>query len=92
MKVKLKILTLRSFNEALGPIINDSSSSTSTSTDRRGRLREVRIDNVGHFNSMPMSMCMDSFHHLSKVTIITDGENRVVNNSGGVPKWLFVLD
>ncbi|XP_021753233.1 disease resistance protein RGA2-like [Chenopodium quinoa] len=74
----LQELYLEDFNEALGPIMREtthglSSSSVSNNNHkedqgRQGRLREVTTDNVGYLTSLPIH----SFHDLSDLRIRFD--------------------
>ncbi|XP_021753180.1 disease resistance protein RGA2-like isoform X1 [Chenopodium quinoa] len=74
----LQELYLEDFNEALGPIMREtthglSSSSVSNNNHkedqgRQGKLREVKTDNVGYLTSLPIH----SFHYLSYLWIGND--------------------
>ncbi|XP_057518581.1 putative disease resistance protein RGA3 [Amaranthus tricolor] len=69
---KIEDLTLKEFNGALVPIMRrgkDGGSYSSSNKNREGRrigrLREVRIDDVGYLNSLPKK----SFHYLTHLRI-----------------------
>ncbi|XP_021776247.1 putative disease resistance protein RGA1 [Chenopodium quinoa] len=79
----LEELELIDFNEALGPIMRETTHDLSNEKQqqqddkvRPGRLREVKkIDNVGYLNSMPIH----SFHHLSNLCNCNDDKMERLN-------------
>uniref|UniRef100_A0A803LGR9 Uncharacterized protein n=1 Tax=Chenopodium quinoa TaxID=63459 RepID=A0A803LGR9_CHEQI len=62
----LQQLDLKDFNEALGPLIRETTQQKEE--ERHRRLREVRIDNLAYLNSLPIR----SFHHISNFRINED--------------------